>query len=178
MRRLIFLIASAASVFMLFSCGDLELPESISVKTNAEFQLPLGTASYNTADKLKELRSEIQENLGNTASVYTYAENHSDDVLRYLVHFPAFKVPVNVGDYLSNMGFDKKFEAMNQSFNFTAGEPISMDLSQTISLSDFAKNAAGDNTTVQSPEDAFIPESVTVMSESEMPDITVAGNTT
>ena len=69
MRRLIFLIASAASVFMLFSCGDLELPESISVKTNAEFQLPLGTASYNTADKLKELRSEIQENLGNTASV-------------------------------------------------------------------------------------------------------------
>ncbi len=178
MRRLIFLIASAASVFMLFSCGDLELPESISVKTNAEFQLPLGTASYNTADKLKELRSTIQDELGNTASVYTYAENHSDDVLRYLVHFPAFKVPVNVGDYLSDMGFDKKFEAMNQSYEFTAGEPISMDLSQTISLTDFAKNAAGDNTTVQSPSDVVIPESVTVMSESEMPDINVAGNTT
>lgn len=177
MRRLIFLIASAAAVFMLVSCGDLQLPESISVKTNAEFQVPLGTAFYNTAEKLQGLRSGIQENLGSTASVYTYAENQSDDVLRYLVHFPAFKVPVDVGDYLSDLNFAPNFEAMNQSFEFTAGEPISRDLSQTVSLSDFAKKAAGDNTKVESDSDLSVPENVATLSESEMPDINVAGNT-
>ena len=108
MRRFLILIASTFVVFAFISCGELELPESLSIKTNAEFQVPVGTATYDFGDSLSPnaVREKIQDSLGSTASIYTYAQNANDDVLRYLVHYPAFNVPIDVGSYLSSMDFE------------------------------------------------------------------------
>lgn len=127
-RNISFISIGAALLLVLFtsSCGQLEIPESVSVKTNARFQAPMGTAKYDVTKKLgpDSIRSKIQDALGDKATVYTYAENSSDDTLRYLIHFPAFNVPVDISSYLDEMEFEANFDALNKTVSFKAGDKI------------------------------------------------------
>ncbi|MBP5752968.1 MAG: hypothetical protein J6W60_08960, partial [Treponema sp.] len=139
-KNYLFISIGAALLLLLSasSCGNLQLPETVSVKTNARFQAPLGTAKLDITEKLSSdmIREKIQEALGDDASVYVYAKDSSDDVLRYLIHYPAFNVPIDIGSYLDDMSFDANFSAMEKTVEFKAGDPLSLDKTISYSVSE------------------------------------------
>ncbi|MBP5358778.1 MAG: hypothetical protein J6Y69_06305 [Treponema sp.] len=145
-KNYLFISIGAALLLLLSasSCGNLQLPETVSVKTNARFQAPLGTAKLDITEKLSSdmIREKIQEALGDDASVYVYAKDSSDDVLRYLIHYPAFNVPIDIGSYLDDMSFDANFSAMEKTVEFKAGDPLSLDKTISYNVNDITGQLA------------------------------------
>ena len=183
MRRIFFLIVSIALMPVLFSCGNLTVPESVSIKTNAKVQIPLGTASLNVGEYVgpDTIRTTVQDALkdsalGSNAAIYTYAKDENDPVLRYLVSYPAFDMPLDISSYLSGLsGLTNPFEDMEQSYPLPKLDPITLDLGKSISMSDFADEMAGDGISVESNQ--FLSEGTANISSANLPSIHVEGNT-
>lgn len=113
--------------FLFFSCSeikdlkDLEIPESISVKTtNTPYNFPLGNGTCLIRDKLSasELRKTFNDNIktsddsenSNDSSkteikVYDYAPEGTDNeeqILQYLIKYPISDVPLTISDTDTN----------------------------------------------------------------------------
>ena len=183
MRRIFFLIVSVALMPVLFSCGNLTVPESVSIKTNAKVQIPLGTASLNVGEYVgpDKIRTTVQDALkdsatGSNAAIYTYAKDENDPVLRYLVSYPAFDMPLDISSYLSGLsGLTNPFEGMETSYPLPKLDPITLDLGKSISMSDFADEMAGDGISVESNQS--LSEGTANISSANLPSIHVEGNT-
>ena len=137
------------------SCGDLQIPETVSVKSNARFQAPLGTASYGNEDLESDILSTIQEGLPN-ASIYPYRMDSNDDVLRYLVRYQLDPIPIPIGSYLDNMKFPENLGGLNRSKEFTAGAPLTFNQEIPFSVSDITSQLA-DNGNFASEREVLPP---------------------
>lgn len=180
-RNISFISIGAALLLVLFtsSCGQLEIPESVSVKTNARFQAPMGTAKYDVTKKLgpDSIRSKIQDALGDKATVYTYAENSSDDTLRYLIHFPAFNVPVDISSYLDEMEFEANFDALNKTVSFKAGDKITASQPISYNVKDITDQLTDEAEFTVPMEDATLYEGTTEFNSDQLPQVTVENGT-
>ena len=113
---------SVFTIFMLFSCEqftNLQIPESVSVATGAEYNVALGTISKNTSDffDVSTLKNTIQDSLGTTASLYDYTPA-GDDTLAYLLHYPIYEVPIDIGSYFKGFNLDTLFNSSDMGFSF------------------------------------------------------------
>lgn len=122
-----FIAASTITIFSLLSCGDMQIPESISVATDAEFNVNLGTLKYNLSDTLntQSITEQMQESLGNKMGLYSYlpdnnplTDDDESDILSYLIHYPVYEVPIDVGSYLNDLDFSSVFGSTDFDFNF------------------------------------------------------------
>ena len=122
-----FIAASTITIFSLLSCGDLQIPESISVATDAEFNVNLGTLKYNLSDTLntQSITEQMQQSLGNKMGLYSYlpdnnplTDDDESDILSYLIHYPVYEVPIDVGSYLNDLDFSSVFGSTDFDFNF------------------------------------------------------------
>src|SRR5574344_1104592 len=110
MHRKTFVALAAFGAFSLLvsSCSffsNMQVPESVDVKTNAKYSVPLGKASYDISSVFGKdtLKTSMQNSLGSTSSVYDYVLSPTDDTLTYLLHYPVYRVPVDIGSYLDSL---------------------------------------------------------------------------
>lgn len=169
------LIFSASLAFFMTSCGNFQMPESISVKTDAKFQVPLGTATYDLSKTIspKAMREKIQESLGNAATVYDYIDPTDSDTLNYFIRFNGMSADVDVGKYLDGLNLDDALGDLGQSFSFKAGDPINYSQKKNIQLPDFAEQLT--QTPSISINDWELTEGTINLPEENMPKATITG---
>jgi len=142
MQRKLFFSFAAVLVFsiVLFGCNffdDMQLPESVSLKTNTELNVPLGTASYDVSSIIGKdtLKKSMQNSFGGAAQVYDFIPDSSDDTLSYLVHYPVYSVPIDIGTYLGNLNLADALG--NDSSGFAFDQKITLptiDINKTQSI--------------------------------------------
>ncbi len=99
----------AAGLLGFAGCNGFEIPQSVSVKTGAEYNVPLGTADLSGYVKQylnkDTILDTMRSTLGETANVYEYIQDGAgkSDILSYMVRYPLYKVDFNVGSMLSNL---------------------------------------------------------------------------
>jgi hypothetical protein len=110
MHRKTFVALAAFGAFSLLvsSCSffsNMQVPESVAVKTDAKYSVPLGKASYDISSVFGKdtLKTSMQNSLGSTSSIYDYVLSPTDDTLSYLLHYPVYRVPVDIGSYLDSL---------------------------------------------------------------------------
>lgn len=125
-----FSAALTMSIFSFFGCKDLlsmEIPEKVSVATDAEFNVTLGTLKYNLSDSLSSaaITEKMQSGLGDRMKLFNYiqdddvsTEKDESDILTYVLRYPVYEVPVDVGSYLKDLDFDGTFSSTDFGFNF------------------------------------------------------------
>jgi len=154
-----FLTALTAAAFLASGCDNLALPESLSIKTNAKYQAPLGTASFDLTKVLSPsaMRETIQNAMGGSAVLYEYIPGSENidgldpKALTYLLHYPAYNVPIDMSQYISQMDLAGQLGNIEKSFDISAGSEI--DQSFTDSINAFtgmdSLNFTGNTATVQ-----------------------------
>ena len=130
------------------SCGNLfnmQIPQSVSVKTSAEYNVPLGNASFDMSEILnkEDLLNQLRTSMGSDLDLYEYI-NASNDVLTFVVHKNLYNVPFDFSQYLGNLNFTDAIEgnsgmdgiAFNQSIELPAvsvnPDPISISFADAI----------------------------------------------
>lgn len=122
MKKLLFTCVFSSLIFA--SCYDftnIETPETLSISSNARYQIPAGKLSFKVAEemsakKLQDILKENSEDESTSSSdeigsveVYDYNPNSNDeDIYRYIINYPIKEIPLSFsanGD-ISNMHFD------------------------------------------------------------------------
>lgn len=117
MKKL-FLFLSAIPLLFFFACDDfsgLEIPEKISVKTGAKFEIPMGNGDIKIREKasIEEIQRVLDDNIKkNTSSenetqnkpeVYEYnppidGKISESAVMQYIINYPIKEIPLSIGD--------------------------------------------------------------------------------
>lgn len=114
------LLAGAATGIglLIFSCGNfsnLAIPETVSVKSDAQYTGALGQKYFDLTERLgREMLDEVSQKA--KADVYKYVPDASDKMLKYLLHKDLYEVQIDVGKYIDEMDFDA---SMNASMDFS-----------------------------------------------------------
>lgn len=122
MKKNFRILLALSSVVCLVSCGGLtnpQIPQSVSIATDAQFKANMGTASYDLSDKFGSdaLLKKMQETLGSQVGIYDY--NMGNDVLTYMIRYPVYEVPIDIQSYLQNLNLDEILKSSDMGLNFT-----------------------------------------------------------
>lgn len=126
MKKIAFAIISIGLVFALGSCS-WKLPETISVKTNADYEFSLGNVEKDLSDKLGVSNLIGTVELPNNGKIYDYWPKKSGDTQKFLMYMPLQNIPIDISDYfdkgaladsISNISFEKEFEVPTVDFSY------------------------------------------------------------
>ena len=110
MKKAIYFLIFAFTIF-IFSCNDfsnLEVPEKLSLKTDAAFDLPLGTTSISVKEKMgiDVLQDELADKISDaeySPSVYDFNPGNIDDnVMTYIIDYPVLEQSITLQDNKGN----------------------------------------------------------------------------
>ena len=111
MKRLFFLCIVTTFLFSCSEFENLEIPESVSVKSKASFEVPAGDTTISLREKLSV--SKLQEILDDNISegkpkpaIYDYnpgSKADSEAVLKYIIDYPIEEFSLSVGDTSSDI---------------------------------------------------------------------------
>ena len=111
MKKL-FLFLSSIPLLFFFACDDfsgLEIPEKISVKTAAKFEIPMGYGDIQIRKKasIEEIQKILDDNITSESSTQTkpvvYEYNPADSsgniddsaIMQYIINYPIKEIPLN-----------------------------------------------------------------------------------
>lgn len=122
MKKNFRILLALSSVVCLVSCGGLtnpQIPQSVSIATDAQFKANMGTASYDLSEKFGSdaLLKKMQDALGSQVGIYDY--NEGNDVLTYMIRYPIYEVPIDIQSYLQNLNLDEILKNSDMGLNFT-----------------------------------------------------------
>lgn len=122
MKKIFRILLALSSVVCLVSCGGLtnpQIPQSVSIATDAQFKANMGTASYDLSKNFGSdaLLKKMQEALGSQVGIYDY--NEGNDVLTYMIRYPVYEVPIDIQSYLQNLNLDEILKSSDMGLNFT-----------------------------------------------------------
>lgn len=122
MKKNFRILLALSSVVCLVSCGGLtnpQIPQSVSIATDAQFKANTGTASYDLSDKFGSdaLLKKMQDALGSQVGIYDY--NEGNNVLTYMIRYPIYEVPIDIQSYLQNLNLDEILKSSDMGLNFT-----------------------------------------------------------
>lgn len=163
-------MAVSAVTGLMVSCGNFQMPESISVRTNAELKVPLGTATPPdeffekvSTKTLKDLFTDATKNLdGFQVALYDYQDQENSQVQNFLLRMK-MKEPLSLGDFgdqinglnlESMIGDSISFPEVDQTI--TAGSAVTFNQEMSIALPDFSDKLT--NYEVQNLNINYLPE--------------------
>lgn len=122
MKKIFRILLALSSVVCLVSCGGLtnpQIPQSVSIATDAQFKANMGTASYDLSEKFGSdaLLKKMQDALGSQVGIYDY--NEGNNVLTYMIRYPIYEVPIDIQSYLQNLNLDEILKSSDMGLNFT-----------------------------------------------------------
>src|SRR5574344_1095974 len=156
------------------SC-NWEIPKSVSVKTNADYNFTIGSidniklSEYLSAEILSEKMPSSSET---TFKIYDYDPNETSKSKQFLIDFSLKEIPLDIGKYFDNMDFTAGLTGLD--FNQTFDIPdISMnDISNEISFPDLNERIR--NGVVINIASILIPQGINAsLSESQCPSQTI-----
>lgn len=133
MEKKLFFIGIIFPLFF-FSCYDftnIETPETVSISSDAKYQLPAGKISFTLKDKIdvKKLREIIDKNAGTSATdeassakasaaakaieIYDYNPTQKDDaLLQFILNYPIKEISpfTSLDSDLGDFTFERKFD--------------------------------------------------------------------
>uniref|UniRef100_UPI00257B7194 hypothetical protein n=1 Tax=Treponema sp. TaxID=166 RepID=UPI00257B7194 len=143
------LFVMAVAVLLIVSCS-WKIPESVSVKTDAEYNFTIGTFSeklskYLSVDTLTE---QIESSSSDVSfDVYDYyPESDSQKIAsggtasqKFLVDFSLQEIPIDIGSYLDKMDFADQLKGMSFDQTFDVPDLSVSSFEEPINLSDINK---------------------------------------
>lgn len=143
------LFVMAAAVLLIVSCS-WKIPESVSVKTNAEYNFTIGTFSeklskYLSVDTLSEQIKSSSSEL--SFDVYDYYPDEGSQKVaaggsamqQFLVDFSLQEIPIDIGSYLDKMDFADKLKGMSFDQTFDVPDLSVSSFDEPINLPDINK---------------------------------------
>lgn len=108
------LLLIATAIAVTTAC-NFEIPERISIKTNAEYQFNIGDVNKSFDDKINTNDLVKSENLGiENAKIYSYFPGEKNyNVQQYLIKMPLMEIPVDIGQYYQNSGISSAVQDMS-----------------------------------------------------------------
>ena len=117
------------------SC-NWQLPQTLSVKTSAEYRLSLGSPSFDLTEYInsEKLTQKLNESMGSTVKLYDL-QRTGDETLTYLIHYPVYSVPLDMSQYLDSLNVDSLLNSSSLSDVNQTIEIPSLSVNQTIEKS-------------------------------------------
>ena len=143
----LFLLAAAVPVIV--SCS-WKIPESVSVKTNAEYNFTIGTFSEKLSKYLSvDTLTKQMESSSSDVSFYVYDYYPVTDnkeiasggtaSQKFLVDFSLQEIPINIGSYLDKMDFADQLKGMSFNQTFDVPDLSVSSFDEPINLPDINK---------------------------------------
>ena len=131
MKKIAGILICIAFAFSFASCS-WEIPERVSVKTNASYNFSLGNIEKDLSETLN-LSSMIGNiTLPNDGKVYDYWPNKSSDDQRYLMYMPLQEIPVDIGSYFKNGSLADSIKNFSKGFDFEIKVAHELNISEII----------------------------------------------
>lgn len=140
-------IAVCSLIFI--SCGDYQIPQSVSIKTDADYNFSVGSIEQDLSsflniktisEKLNSSLSEGNKNAFSSFSVYDYRPPLTDSGTqsqKFLAEVKLQEIPVDISEYLSNMDISTSLKEQSFEQQFTIPSLSVDSLSSDIDLPDF-----------------------------------------
>ena len=121
-------IAICSLVFL--SCGDYQIPQSVSIKTDADYNFSVGSIEQDLSSFLniktisEKLNSSLAggtENAFSSFSVYDYrpTTDNTNPSQKFLAEVKLQEIPVDISEYLSNMDISTALTEQSFEQEFT-----------------------------------------------------------
>lgn len=140
-------IAVCSLIFI--SCGDYQIPQSVSIKTDADYNFSVGSIEQDLSsflniktisEKLNSSISEGNKNAFSSFSVYDYRPPLTDSGTqsqKFLAEVKLQEIPVDISEYLSNMNISTSLKEQSFEQQFTIPSLSVDSLSSDLELPDF-----------------------------------------
>ena len=143
------LFVLAAAIPVIVSC-NWKIPESVSVKTNAEYNFTIGTFSEKLSKYLSvDTLTKQMESSSSDVSFYVYDYYPVTDnkeiasggtaSQKFLVDFSLQEIPIDIGSYLDKMDFADQLKGMSFDQTFDVPDLSVSSFEEPINLSDINK---------------------------------------
>lgn len=151
------ILLSCLCLVPLFTGCGFEIPEKVSVKTNAQYSFSFGTFSksiseYISVDSINDMINKKDDddssNPGDgtetspsyNLKVYDYNPGGTSGIQQFLIEVPIKDIPVDVSAYMENLDFNSTFENMSFEKSISAPEFAGQKVEAAVQL----PNIAGD----------------------------------
>ena len=110
MKKSILLPMLGFLLLFVTSC-NWQVPQKVSVKTQAEYEFSLGDALFSAIDTEKifgefNLKSMISEGISiQNSQVYDYLPRKNEDVQKFIIKIPVQRIPINFSEYMNDSDF-------------------------------------------------------------------------
>ena len=162
MKKIAGIIGGIALMLCVSGCS-WQMPEKVSVKTQAEYNFSLGNFEKDFSEELSVNKLLKDVELPNNGKIYDYWPNKKGNVQKYLMYMPLQEIPIDIGKYFNegmlneldskpiidqtikvpsisipeikvdNIGFDSISEKLNEIF-VLRGPSMTMPLNGNIQL--------------------------------------------
>lgn len=158
-------IAVCSLIFI--SCGDYQIPQSVSIKTDADYNFSVGSIEQDLSsflniktisEKLNSSLSEGNKNAFSSFSVYDYRPPLTDSGTqsqKFLAEVKLQEIPVDISEYLSNMDISTSLKEQSFEQQFTIPSLSVDSLSSDLELPDF-NEIIKTNAQIDLPSDSII----------------------
>lgn len=158
-------IAVCSLIFI--SCGDYQIPQSVSIKTDADYNFSVGSIEQDLSsflniktisEKLNSSLSEGNKNAFSSFSVYDYRPPLTDSGTqsqKFLAEVKLQEIPVDISEYLSNMDISTALTEQSFEQEFTIPSLSVDSLSSDLELPDF-NEIITTNSQINLPSDSII----------------------
>ena len=158
-------IAICSLIFI--SCGDYQIPQSVSIKTDADYNFSVGSIEQDLSsflniktisEKLNSSISEGNKNAFSSFSVYDYRPPLTDSGTqsqKFLAEVKLQEIPVDISEYLSNMDISTSLKEQSFEQQFTIPSLSVDSLSSDLELPDF-NEIITTNSQINLPSDSII----------------------
>ena len=158
-------IAICSLIFI--SCGDYQIPQSVSIKTDADYNFSVGSIEQDLSsflniktisEKLNSSISEGNKNAFSSFSVYDYRPPLTDSgnqSQKFLAEVKLQEIPVDISEYLSNMDISTSLKEQSFEQQFTIPSLSVDSLSSDLELPDF-NEIITTNSQINLPSDSII----------------------
>lgn len=128
MKKKLFVFFSTLTLSILNTACSWQIPEKVSVKTNAEYNFSIGTVEQDFSDKFDRKKLFNTDTLKD-AKIYDYFPEGSDDkTQQFMMRIPLMEIPIDFSKYFDNsdlstaiegLSFSKQVEIPSISFSKT-----------------------------------------------------------
>ncbi len=132
MKKIAGILICIALAFSFAGCS-WQIPQKVSVKTDADYNFALGNFEKDFSENLSVSKMIGDLQLPNNGKVYDYWPNKKGDTQAFLMYMPLQEIPIDIGSYfdkgtlaekIESISFSKDIEVPEVSFSF----PVEFDL--------------------------------------------------
>lgn len=134
MKKIAGILICIALAFSFAGCS-WQIPQKVSVKTDADYNFALGNFEKDFSENLSVSKMIGDLQLPNNGKVYDYWPNKKGDTQAFLMYMPLQEIPIDIGSYfdkgtlaekIESISFSKDIEVPKVDFEYT----FDIDLNQ------------------------------------------------